>query len=795
MSRVARGPVPAALLLAGALAAAEPVVQAIAPRGGRRGTEVAVNFYGRRLGDVEELLCLRPGISLAKVEIRQDRSVRLRLRIAADCPLGEHPLRLRTRTGMSNLVTFHVGVLPEVGEKEPNDTLDKARPIPLGVTVNGVVRPEDEDWFRVEVSRSARVTFELVGMRLGGYPLDAVLSVHDARGALLARAEDSPLGILDPILTCTFEKAGSYFVRVRETAYGGHPTALYRLHVGTFPRPLGALPSGGRPGETIEVRWVGEAGAHREKVKLPARPSPVLARHFPADAHGTAPTPVLLRVADLPCVVETPGKVTVMPAPGAAHGVLARPGEVDVFEFAAKKGRQLEIAVLARRLRSPLDPVVWVRAATGGGVLASNDDAGHPDSRLRFRAPADGRYRLYVRDHLRRGGGEFFYRVEIAPPARAPRTRVAVPGRPQDECAIVPRGGRGATVLAVSNLAPGTRLSLAGLPAGVRATIPPVARGTPLVPVILQADANAGRAAAACTVQATRGDTVHEAGFLQVVPLVRVRNNQVLYSTACRRLPVAVVDPAPFSIELESPTVPLVRGGPLGLRVKVRRAKGARHPVRVRLLWTPPGVGAGQITLRGDQDRGVLPLSAGARAAVGTWKIAVVGTAVVGGGRLEAASSLGDLRVEAPWVTASIGKARAEQGRTAELVVALSTAKTFEGEARAELLNLPRGVSTRAVTFGAGAKRLVFPLEFAASAPPCRHRSHVLRLRVPGPGGEVVHHFRGGEIRVDRPLPPRRGRPDRTAAPRRPGLSDKQDKNNKNKARPDPEDTLRTPQT
>ena len=42
------------------------------------------------------------------------------MQIAADCRLGEHAMRVRTATGISELRTFYVGALPAIEEKEPN---------------------------------------------------------------------------------------------------------------------------------------------------------------------------------------------------------------------------------------------------------------------------------------------------------------------------------------------------------------------------------------------------------------------------------------------------------------------------------------------------------------------------------------------------------------------------------------------------------------------------------------------------------------------------------------------------
>ena len=39
---------------------------------------------------------------------------------------------------------------------------------------------------------------------------------------------------------------GKYVIQVRDSAYGGNGACAYRLHVGTFPRPLAVVPAGGK---------------------------------------------------------------------------------------------------------------------------------------------------------------------------------------------------------------------------------------------------------------------------------------------------------------------------------------------------------------------------------------------------------------------------------------------------------------------------------------------------------------------------------------------------------------------
>src|SRR5438477_5754241 len=162
-----------------------------------------------------------------------------------------------------------------IAEKEPNNDFDKPQKIPLNVTVEGVVDAEDVDYYAVELKKGQRLSVEIEGMRLAGAFFDPYVAVLDGKRFELATSDDSPLNKQDGICSIVAPAHGTYVVQVRESAYGGSGACAYRLHVGTFPRPLAVLPAGGKVGEEVEVRFLGDpAGEIRQKIKLPAKIDP-----------------------------------------------------------------------------------------------------------------------------------------------------------------------------------------------------------------------------------------------------------------------------------------------------------------------------------------------------------------------------------------------------------------------------------------------------------------------------------------------------------------------------------------
>src|SRR3954451_25352076 len=137
------------LMAASALATA-PQLASISPAGAQRGSEVQLSFKGERLQDTAEVICYEPGIQVLRLISATNQAVAAQVKIAPDCALGEHHLRLRTECGISELRTFFVGAYPVIEEIEPNNERTNAQKVALNTTVAGVMKSEDTDCFAVE---------------------------------------------------------------------------------------------------------------------------------------------------------------------------------------------------------------------------------------------------------------------------------------------------------------------------------------------------------------------------------------------------------------------------------------------------------------------------------------------------------------------------------------------------------------------------------------------------------------------------------------------------------------------
>ncbi len=754
------------LLAAATLRAASPSLSGVSPRGAQRGTDVDLVLSGARLADAREVLFYAPGFETRELTATNDKQVKVRVHIAEDCRLGEHALRLRTATGVSELRTFWVGPLPTVAEKEPNSDFGSPQRVELNVTVDGVVANEDVDWYAFEAKKGQRVSAEIEGMRLGTTIFDPYVALLNAARFELAASDDSALLRQDATCQAVIPEDGTYLVQVREASYGGSGACRYRLHVGTFPRPKALLPAGGRPGTEVDVTFIGDAaGDVKKKVTLPAATTPGFGL-FASDDAGIAPSGNAFRLNDLADAIEAEPnddrkKATAGSAPGAFSGAISTAGDVDWFRFSAKKGQAFDVELWGRRLRSPLDPVVDLFHA-GGGRIAANDDSRGPDSYFRFTAPETKDYEVRVRDHLGKGGPAYAYRLEVTPVA--PGLSLGLPTVRQfsqeRQAIAVPKGNRYAALVSASrrNFGGDLALGVEGLPAGVRAVSEIMPANVTVVPVVFEAAPDAAVAGSLSRLVGRHTDekTGIRGGFAQNVVLLRGNpGNAIYWSHSVDRLAVAVTEEAPFRLRIVEPRVPLVRNGSMALRVVAERKKGFDAQIELEMVFTPPGVSAARgVKIPKGGTEATIALNANGSAQLREWKIVVNGKAAVGGGPLWVATQLAPLRVAAPYLTLEVQKSSVEQGKETELYCKVHQATPFDGNAKISLHGLPHKVTAAPLAASKETTELTFEVQVDKQSPAGRHRNVFCRVEIVENGESIVHSTGGTELRIDKPLPP-----------------------------------------
>lgn len=748
--------------------AVAPSLQNTTPSGLQRGTEAELKFNGSRLADAEEVLFYEPGVKVLELKEVKDGYVLTRVKLDADCPLGEHKIRIRTKTGVSDFRTFTVGPFPQIDEKEPNTTIDKAQKIPLNTTVLGTISNEDVDYYSVEVKKGEPLSVEVEGMRLGRTMFDPYVAILDKHGKVLAKADDTALFIQDTYATIIAPADGEYLIEVRETSYGGAGNP-YRVHIGSFPRPSAVFPPGGKAGESLEVKFLGDAaGNFTQTFSLP-QPNRFKFGVFAERKGLSAPSFNTVRISPFGNVNEKEpnddaahATVATGSLPIAFNGIIDKKGDVDWYRFAAKKGETYDINVYARRIRSQLDTVLTIHDAEGKQNLGSNDDSGGADSYLRFTAPRDGEFTLKISDHLGYGGPECTYRVELTPVVPELNTYIADTARYDAQTRksiVIARGNRFASLQSVRRKDLPSEVSdlvfaMEGFPSGITMQATPIPKDQTTWPVVFEARADApiaGKLADLAIHTPSDAKVAVKGGVWQNYDLVQDGNNGVYYQTWTDKIAVAVVDELPFKISIEPLRAPLVQSGSLDVKILVERKEGFDEPIKVINLYNPPGTGSTpDITIAKGEKSAIYPLNANGGAATKNWKIAFLGSATVSGGTAYASTQLADLEVAPAFVGGKITQTNTIIGTPVKLLCTLDQKTPFEGRAEVKLMGLPAGATAEPKSITKDDKEIVFDVTTATNAIKGMHRSLFVAMNLKLKGQEVSQTFAGsGALRID----------------------------------------------
>ncbi len=753
-------------------------IEAVSPRIGQQGTTVDVRIIGISVEDPRQIIFDRPGIEtidLADSEIppgdpgrrnfsgapRQD--VTCRFVIAPDCPPGEHRFRLLTGTELSHLATFHVGRYPVIQEVEDslqhsNDALENAVPIEMNTTVEGQMdrgSANDRDVYRVPVTNGKRLSVEVESVRIadahyGDSEFDLMVRVLNEQGKEIARNDDNDYSLQDPVLSIISNYDGFAFIEIKRSIFAPRKST-YCLHVGDFPRPTIAFPPGGPAGETVSVELFGDpTGNLTRSIQLPKQPG-----GFGLDVG--APSPVPMRVSPYPNLLENKGPkpTEISQIPIAVNGRLSKIGEQDDFRFTAKKDDRLRIRVYAFSLASTIDAKIEIFQLDETGALGEpifeQDDSSIPDRDIFgtsyrggtgvgdiidpsfiWKAKADGDYLLRISDSSRREGVNGIYRIEIEPARTMVITNLASRTFDWTESMrvsgfAVPRGNRWTVnvFLPKGQFDQPTepfRLIAEGLPPGIEMISPPVVPGNDVWPVQLIAKPDANIGGGLFSFQARQIEPPSEAietHDQQHVPFINHSGGNAWRRVSTDAYFYGVTEAAPFSIEVGTPELHLVRQATRAIPVKVTRHGDFDGPVLLSVGFVHSAIDKSpDVVVPAGETEGEISLNARSYAPLATLPLVITGSTIhevinpfLGSGHIRVSSEIVDLTVTQPYLQLAAEPQSIRRDSEGPLVWSVSHLTPFEGEATLTLHGLPKGVEvTSAPTVTPDSREAVFQL-------------------------------------------------------------------------------------
>ncbi|MEN6557871.1 MAG: PPC domain-containing protein [Thermoguttaceae bacterium] len=599
----------------------------IYPAGGTQGRTVSVLVGGTNLDACQSATVSGRGVTGRIVKVDKGANVTLTVSVDADAEPGMRDLRLVAPSGTTNRARFVVGSLPEVNEVEPNSDRAAAQKLPsLPVVVNGQIMAADRDLFRFSARRGQTIVCRVEAQRLQPFLADgvpgwfqSVLTLYDAAGATVQRVDDFRFHP-DPVLVFKPDHDGDYWIEIRDALYRGREDFVYRLSIGELPFLSGVFPLGGRRGTAVHLELSGANLPHKKmRVAIPSDAPPVM--QVKTAAGGIASNELPLAAGDWPEAFEKEPNDSVAQAqtivpPVTVNGRIQRPGDVDCYRLDVQAGGSLVIETFARRLDSPLDSVVTLLDANGR-QLAQNDDhddesmpelTHQADSRLSWTFKKPGVFYIRVADIQGKGGRDYAYRLQIAPPHPDFQLRV-MPDNPSvgqgstvamSVVALRRDGFSGPIDLSIEGLPKGFAVPAATIPEGANETLlsmtaPEDAALTVLKPTIRGTAQIDGRQV---TRQAMSAEDVMQAFIYH-------------HLLTTQELSLTLTKAAPFRVIPQTPPEGFIRFGAgriAFLTVKVERKPSAKGAVRLMLRNPPKSVRMRPVVVPAGEDEAKLEI-------------------------------------------------------------------------------------------------------------------------------------------------------------------------------------------
>ncbi len=381
-------------------------VSSLFPTGIQRGATREFTLYGANINATSLIAFDDPEIR-ATLNAKQGANagtLAFRMNCGANARLGIHRLRLQTPNGITGSIGFSVEEASEIGQQEPNETLQTAQKISLPATlVGGIDKPGDIDYYRFEAQAGEEIVFDAVTQAIRSR-VQPILALLDSTGKTLAESRPRS-GKRDVAVGYRFVQRGEYVLRVSDFENQSGGDVYYRILAGTFPYIERLFPLAISKGATSQVEltgfnlgakrsvsvtpppkgsgatslnWAGEDGKLenvRGATRIDLDDSPAYLSTFDALERATAPK------LDLPVLVQ-----------GRLWNPKTKGGISHYYRFRANQGQKVVLETVARRRGSALDSSIEVL-----------DSAGKPVERAVLRAVGQTEMVLNDRDSLSSG--------------------------------------------------------------------------------------------------------------------------------------------------------------------------------------------------------------------------------------------------------------------------------------------------------------------------------------------------------------------------------------------------------
>src|SRR5438270_7501011 len=143
-------------ILLASIGHAAPLIRDICPHGAQRGKTFTLTLRGEDLAPGAKIQTTLPA-SISRMvpqeTMRPNSELPFLVELKPDAPVGLYPIRITTADGLSNVMLFSIGMLPEFEEieskevKQLNDDFEHAELLRIPGVINGTLTSGDIDTY------------------------------------------------------------------------------------------------------------------------------------------------------------------------------------------------------------------------------------------------------------------------------------------------------------------------------------------------------------------------------------------------------------------------------------------------------------------------------------------------------------------------------------------------------------------------------------------------------------------------------------------------------------------------
>jgi WD40 repeat protein len=341
-----------------------PGLSKIQPRGITPGGRFEVKLFGTNLAGITNVRSSDARIAPTLLSTTSNAAF-VRLETTNSLPRGAYELWVLGPGGDSGRVKVYVDNVPQ------SDETAGATLAQLPVAVWGVLdQPGNSDEYRFPAQANETVVVELATRSVGSKIQNAAISVMDAQGSLLAT--DGGFDGGDRAIAFKAPSNGTFMARVSDQMMNASADHIYRLTIGVLPLVMGIFPLSVPTNSTSRVRLIGHNLPPEAHVPVLSGNGGEVEVPISSEQFRALKTfKVLAAAGEQPLEIEPndkPSQATPVPVPAGINARMDRSGDVDLFQFTAKRQQLLILETDAARRGTDVDTRIEILSEEGQPV-------------------------------------------------------------------------------------------------------------------------------------------------------------------------------------------------------------------------------------------------------------------------------------------------------------------------------------------------------------------------------------------------------------------------------------------